>query len=168
MPTETKEEKAADNGDNFFGYRILLAEDVDINREIVVTLVEPTRLKIDIAENGRVAVEKFSKSPDIYDLILMDLQMPEMDGFEATRKIRAIESKLKEKESASFSKGETRSSPKASNLHEQIPIIAMTANVFREDIEKCLDAGMIDHIGKPLDVDEFFRMLRKYLTKRSG
>ncbi|MCL2244962.1 MAG: response regulator [Treponema sp.] len=137
--------KQSDNTDVFKGYRVLLAEDVDINREIVISLMESTHLEIDCAENGLVAVSMFDKSPDIYDLILMDVQMPEMDGYESTRKIRAL------------------SHPRA----KTIPIVAMTANVFREDIEKCLNAGMNDHVGKPLNVDEFFSMLRRYLKEES-
>ncbi|MCL2806293.1 MAG: response regulator [Treponema sp.] len=147
-------ETSVKNDDNFKGYKILLAEDVDINREIVETLLEPTFIKIDSAENGKEAVEKFKKSPDDYDLILMDVQMPEMDGLEATRRIREIEEKLMENE------------PARRNSRLRIPIIAMTANVFKEDIEKCLNAGMNNHIGKPLDIKEFFRALRKYLPRR--
>jgi signal transduction histidine kinase/ActR/RegA family two-component response regulator len=125
----------------FKGYKILLAEDVEINREIVAAIIEPALLEMDCAENGIQAVSMFKNSPDDYDLILMDVQMPGMDGFEATRKIREME----------FEKAKT------------VPIIAMTANVFREDIEKCLEAGMNDHLGKPLDMEEFFTALRKYL-----
>jgi CheY-like chemotaxis protein len=128
----------------FAGCRILLAEDMEINREIVMTLLEPTGLVIDCAENGIRAVEMFSEHR--YDMIFMDVQMPEMDGLEATRRIRAIEQ-------AAFSP-------------QQVPIIAMTANVFREDSETCLESGMNDHVGKPLDMDEVLAGLRKYLPKR--
>jgi len=137
------EQEKSDNNDVFRGYKIILAEDVEINREIVTALLEPTLLEIAYAENGSKAVALFEQSPDSCDLILMDVQMPEMDGYEATRRIRAIE--------------------KQSNVHKQVPIIAMTANVFREDIEQCLEAGMNDHIGKPINMDEFFGTLRKYL-----
>jgi signal transduction histidine kinase/DNA-binding response OmpR family regulator/PAS domain-containing protein len=129
---------------NFKGYRVLLVEDMEINREIVLALLEPTQLEIDSAENGAKALEVFSKNPERYDAIFMDVQMPEMDGYEATSRIRALES------------------PQA----KRIPIIAMTANVFREDIEKCLNSGMNDHVGKPLDLDEILIKLRKYLPKR--
>jgi len=136
----TQDNKKPEINGLFAGRRILLAEDVDINREIVLTLFEPTQLEIDCAENGVQAVRKFSETPDKYDLIFMDVQMPEMDGYEATRRIRAMDL------------------PKAKN----IPIIAMTANVFREDVEKCLDAGMNDHIGKPLDFDNSLEKLCTY------
>ena len=141
-------EKPADNEKIFKGYRVLLAEDVEINREIVETLVQPTLLEVDCAENGREAVAMFEKSPNKYDLILMDVQMPGMDGYEATRRIREFEKVLEDKSLYPY---------------RQIPIIAMTANVFREDVEKCIAAGMNDHIGKPLNIDEFFRALHKYL-----
>ncbi|GHV40793.1 hypothetical protein AGMMS49546_15360 [Spirochaetia bacterium] len=124
------------------GYRILLAEDVDINREIVQALLEPTGLYIECAKNGVEAVEMFTKNPDGYDTVFMDVQMPEMDGYEATRRIRALD----------FQKA------------KEIPIIAMTANVFREDIERCLTAGMNDHVGKPLDFDEVLSKLKTWLA----
>jgi len=126
----------------FSGCRILLAEDVEINREIIITLLEPTQLEIDCAENGIQAVRMFSEAPQKYDMIFMDIQMPEMDGYEATRRIRALDV------------------PAA----KTIPIIAMSANVFREDIEKCLEAGMNDHIGKPLDFMAVMEKLHIYLT----
>jgi len=129
--------------DCFKDFHVLLAEDVEINREIVLALLEPTSIEIDCAENGAEAVRMFSEAPEKYDIIFMDLQMPEMDGYEATRRIRAMEiQKAKE-----------------------IPIAAMTANVFQEDIEKCMKAGMNEHLGKPLDFDEVLKLLRKYLLK---
>jgi hemerythrin-like metal-binding protein len=130
----------------FEGSRVLLAEDVEINREIVVTLLEPTAIAIDCAENGAIAVDMFKKDPDKYDMIFMDVQMPQMDGYEATRTIRAI----------------------GSEKSRAIPIVAMTANVFREDIEKSLAAGMNDHVGKPLDFNEVLAKLRKYLPKNKA
>ncbi|MDR1250476.1 MAG: response regulator [Treponema sp.] len=135
--------------DDFSGRCILLAEDVEINREIMLALLEPTKLFIDCAENGIEAVKRFSENPGGYDMIFMDLQMPEMDGYEATRRIR------------SFEVG--RNLPPSKG----IPIIAMTANVFREDIEKCLEAGMNGHLGKPLDLNEALDTLRKYLGQSS-
>jgi len=83
----------------------------------------------------------FTQSPDKYDLIFMDLQMPQMDGYEATRHIRAL----------------------GTEKAETIPIIAVTANVFKEDIEKCLECGMNGHVGKPVDMDEILKLLKQYL-----
>jgi len=125
----------------FESCRVLLAEDVEINREIAVALLESMKLTVDCAENGVEAVDMFLKNHALYDIIITDLQMPEMDGYEATRRIRSLDI------------------PKA----QTIPIIAMTANVFREDIEKCLSAGMNDHLGKPIDSDELLDKLRCYL-----
>jgi signal transduction histidine kinase/CheY-like chemotaxis protein len=134
---------APETADTFPGCRILLAEDVEINREIVLTLLEPAKLTIDCAENGVQAVALFKAAPETYDMILLDVQMPEMDGYEAARQIRAS------------------GTPNA----KTIPIIAMTANVFREDVEKCLAAGMDAHLGKPLDMADMMAVLRKYLPK---
>jgi len=135
----------------FAGRRVLLAEDVEINREIVLALFERTRLEIDCAENGAVAVHKFNEAPGRYDLIFMDIQMPEMDGYEATRRIRAIEA------------GRNAGAGGGAAFPKQIPIIAMTANVFREDIEKCLEAGMNSHVGKPLNFSEVLDKLKAVL-----
>jgi CheY-like chemotaxis protein len=144
--------------DNFAGKRLLLAEDVDINREIVVTLLEPTGLVIDCAENGAEAVKLFKAAPQSYDMIFMDVQMPEMDGYEATRLIRAFEAEQSQTRSGSFAEGGTQR-----NLRKPVPIIAMTANVFKEDIEHCLEAGMDAHVGKPLDFEAVMQKLREYL-----
>ncbi|MDR1030482.1 MAG: response regulator [Treponema sp.] len=132
--------------DTFEGYRVLLVEDVEINQEIVLAMLEPVLLTIDCANNGVEALKMFSAAPDTYDLIFMDVQMPDMDGYEAARCIRAL------------------GTPKA----QQIPIVAMTANVFREDIEKCLEAGMNDHLGKPLDMEEVLVKLRRYLLPQEN
>ena len=125
----------------FQGRRILLAEDIEINREIVLSLLEPTLLGIDCALNGLEAVRMYREAPEKYDAIFMDIQMPEMDGYEATRRIRAL----------------------GSVAASRVPIIAMTASVFREDVEKCLEAGMNDHIGKPLNINEIIDKLKRYL-----
>jgi CheY-like chemotaxis protein len=126
----------------FTGRHILLVEDVEINREIVLVLLEPTEVVIDCAENGAEAVCMFQKAPDKYDAIFMDVQMPEMDGYEATHLIRETDA------------------PQA----KSIPIIAMTANVFKDDIEKCLKAGMNSHVGKPLDFAEVLDKLRTFMS----
>ncbi|MDR1596689.1 MAG: response regulator [Treponema sp.] len=136
----SKSQKAVDD---YSGRHILLAEDVEINQEIVIALLEPTSIMIDCAGNGAEAVRLFSEDPEKYDIIFLDVQMPEMDGYEAAEKIRAS------------------GIPNA----KTIPIIAMTANVFKEDIEKCLAVGMNDHVGKPLDFEEVLAKLRLYLGK---
>ncbi|GHU37116.1 hypothetical protein FACS1894105_08620 [Clostridia bacterium] len=131
--------------DDFSSYTLLLAEDVDINREIVSALLEPTKLNIVHAENGKEALDLFASEPDKYDMIFMDVQMPEMDGYDATKAIRAMDT----------------------DKSRNIPIVAMTANVFKEDIEKCLASGMNAHVGKPLDFDEVLTILRNSLIKSS-
>jgi signal transduction histidine kinase/ActR/RegA family two-component response regulator len=125
----------------FEGYKILLVEDIEINREIVQALLAPTKIEIDCAYDGSMAVEMYRKNAKQYHGILMDIQMPTMDGVEATKRIRALEE------------------PKA----KTVPIIAMTANVFTEDVRKYLKAGMDDHVGKPLNIEEVVEKLRKCL-----
>jgi len=127
----------------FTGRHILIAEDVDINREIIAGLLEDTGLDISFACDGEEAVEMFSSASDAYELILMDMQMPKMDGLEATRLIRSS------------------GLPAAGS----IPIIALTANVFREDVEHCMAAGMNGHLGKPVDFDEMIEKLSEHLHK---
>jgi signal transduction histidine kinase/CheY-like chemotaxis protein len=149
-PQEVPQEAGVKNlaGDlSLAGKRVLLAEDIEINREIVITLLEPLELKIFTAENGIQALEMFHADPDGFDLIFMDVHMPEMDGYEATRRIRAFEQEY----------------ISSQNGHRPVPIIAMTANVFAEDIEKCMAAGMDDHVGKPLDIKLVVEKLRKFL-----
>jgi len=123
------------------GYTILAADDTDFNREILAKYLDKTGVAIDFAENGRKAVDMFKKNPDKYSLIFMDINMPELSGDEATKEIRALDSK------------------KA----KEIPIIAMTADVFKEDIEKCLSVGMNDHISKPIVLPVLFGKLKQYM-----
>ena len=125
----------------FAGKRVLLAEDVALNREIVLALLEDTGIAIDCAENGKIACEMTQAANPPYDLILMDIHMPEQDGYESTRRIRAD----------------------GNPALQSVPIVAMTANVFRGDVEKCLQAGMNDHLSKPINVDEVMRKLKRYL-----
>ena len=121
-------------------YTIILADDVEINREIIEISLGETGVNIVSAENGLEVIEKFSARKDLFDLILMDVQMPVMDGLAATKKIRAME-----------------------DIHaKEIPIIAMTANAFKEDREICREAGMNEHIAKPIEMDVFFGILDKY------
>lgn len=126
----------------FAGKRLLLAEDVEINREILISLLDGTGIEIDSAENGKMACDMFAANPEAYDIIFMDIHMPEMDGYEATKAIRGMDT------------------PRA----KTIPIIAMTANVFREDIEKCYALGMDDHVGKPLEINDIIEKTKKFLN----
>jgi CheY-like chemotaxis protein len=125
----------------FAGRRVLVAEDIEINREIVTALLTDMGVEADLAENGAEALRAFADNPARYDLIFMDIHMPEMDGFQAARAIRALDA------------------PQAA----VVPIVAMTANVFREDIERCLAAGMNAHVGKPLDINDLRDKLRAFL-----
>ncbi|MCL2189205.1 MAG: ATP-binding protein [Defluviitaleaceae bacterium] len=127
---------------NYRGKHVLVVDDVDINLEIAAALLESVDITVTQASSGGAAIQCFTNNPAMYDLILMDIQMPEMDGLQATQAIR------------------TSNAENAST----IPIVAMTANVFKEDIEKCLRAGMNAHLGKPVDMDAFMRVLEKYLT----
>lgn len=121
---------------------VLVVEDVPINREIVRGILMETGLNIEEAGNGEEALEMIHTAPEKYDLILMDLQMPVLDGYGATLRIRALNN-LKDK---------------------NMPIIAMTANAFTEDIEKCIATGMNDHIAKPIDIDELMEKLYKWIV----
>ncbi|MCL2318673.1 MAG: response regulator, partial [Treponema sp.] len=125
---------------DFTGMKVLIAEDIEINREIVTALLEPTGITIDLAEDGREAYEHFAANPAAYNMILMDIHMPKIDGYETTKMIRSLDH------------------PWA----KMVPIIAMTADVFREDIEKCLAAGMNDHVGKPLDMERVIEKIVQY------
>jgi CheY-like chemotaxis protein len=136
--------KADTVAENYFpGKRLLVAEDIEINREILETLLEDSGLIITCAETGKEALEMVAADPEKFDIVFMDLQMPQMDGLEATRHIRAL--------------------PAAAQRHKKLPIIAMTANVFKEDIEACLEAGMDDHLGKPMDIDRVMEVLHTHL-----
>ena len=123
------------------GRRILLAEDNELNWEVASELLGEEGLKLEWAENGQICVEMFQKSPvGYYDAILMDVRMPVMGGYEATRLIRALE----REDSA-------------------LPIIAMTADAFAEDVKRSMDCGMNAHVAKPIDVREVTRILDKFV-----
>ena len=126
----------------FTGKKLLVVEDNELNLEIASTLLKEAGFEVDTAENGKIAVEKVeAASADRYDLILTDIQMPEMDGYEATRRIRAL--------------------PDAKKA--ALPIVAMTANAFEDDRKNALHAGMNGHIAKPLDIQKLFQVLSELL-----
>jgi signal transduction histidine kinase len=131
----------SEGGNDFTGKTVLIAEDVDINREIITTLLEPTNAVIECACDGNQAVSMFKSKEGGYDLIFMDIQMPGMDGYEATRTIRAL----------------------GTPLAGSVPIIAMTANVFKEDVDKSREAGMNGHLGKPIVMEDVLSVMQKYL-----
>ncbi len=124
------------------GRRVLLAEDVEVNTEIMVMVLSLREIEADTAENGKIAVEKFQSHPaGYYDAILMDMRMPEMDGLEATRVIRSL----------------NRADAK------EIPIIALTANAFDEDVQRSMQAGLNAHLSKPVEADALFDTLEKLI-----
>ena len=138
---ETQSEQQAECHD-FSGKRFLLAEDNELNREIALELLGALGAGLETAVNGREALERFRQSPPFYyDLILMDIQMPVMNGYEAARAIRA----LKRRDA------------------ESVPIIAMTADAFVKDIQSAREAGMNGHMAKPLDYDSLSREISRYL-----
>ncbi|MEH2959508.1 response regulator [Candidatus Merdisoma sp. JLR.KK006] len=146
MEKEIEEEFQEDNT-IFEGKRILLVEDNELNQEIAVEILEEAGFQIDVADDGAVAVEKIKEAqPGRYDLILMDIQMPILNGYEAARQIRAIDN------------------PKLSGL----PIIAMTANAFDEDRRAALEAGMNGHIAKPIDIPGLMELLKEILKSGSS
>ena len=124
------------------GKKILLAEDVQINAEIMMMLLKTRNMEVDLAENGKIAVEMFEKQPEgHYDAILMDVRMPEMDGLEATQKIRSMERKDA----------------------KDIPIIALTANAFDEDVQRSMQAGLNAHLSKPVQPEVLFETLESLI-----
>ena len=125
------------------GKRVLVAEDIELNQEILCSLLEPTGVEIDCKDDGDAAVAAFEGAESAYDLILMDMQMPRMDGIEATRRIRAC------------GREDART----------VPILAMTANAFAEDVDRCLAAGMNGHVAKPIDVKDLMEKLDRFLTQ---
>ena len=136
-------QNAAAQSYDFNGLTALLAEDIEINREIVTTMLEGVGIRVDCAEDGQQAVDIFLAAPKLYDIIFMDIHMPVMDGYSATRLIRASEA------------------PNAAD----IPIMAMTANAFSEDVENCRNAGMNDHISKPIEFDLLFKKMALLIGK---
>ncbi len=121
--------------------RILLAEDNPVNQKLAKMMLTKAGYQVEVANNGQEAVEKYTKDPEAFDMILMDIQMPEMDGIKATKAIRDIG-------------------------FDTIPIVAMTANAMKGDREKCLEAGMDDYIPKPVKRELVFEMLEKWVLNK--
>ncbi len=127
------------------GRHILLCEDHPLNQEIAKTLLEKKKLIVSTAEDGRIGAEMFQESiPNYYDVILMDIRMPVMDGYEATRVIRTMNRKDA----------------------KTVPIIAMTADAFADDVQKCLNAGMNSHLAKPIEPGVLYETLYKAIVER--
>ncbi|MBR6062506.1 MAG: response regulator, partial [Spirochaetales bacterium] len=130
---------------DYAGKQVLLVDDIEVNREIAQMILESAGFIVETAENGQDAVDKVAHSgAGYYDLILMDIQMPVMNGYEATQAIRAMDDKT------------------LANL----PIIALTANAFKEDEQNALEAGMNAHVSKPLDVDKLLVVINKLLSAK--
>ena len=133
-----RKEKKAD----LTGRRVLLAEDVEVNAEIMIMVLSMRQIEADLAVNGRIAVDKFAEHPaGYYDAILMDMRMPEMDGLEATQTIRAM----------------------AREDAQKIPIIALTANAFDEDVQRSMQAGLNAHLSKPVQPEVLFETLESLI-----
>jgi CheY-like chemotaxis protein len=146
METEAPREKAAVITQHTLAeeakhsVRILLAEDNPMNQKLAQYMLTKAGYQLEVANNGREAVEKYTADPERYDLIFMDVHMPEIDGLEATKVLR-------------------------NRRYAGIPIIAMTADAMKEDREKCLESGMNDYMSKPIKREEVFAMIRKWVFK---
>lgn len=139
--SETEEEV------RFDGHRILLAEDNELNREIACELLSEIGMVVETAQNGQEAIESIARRPDYYyELVFMDIQMPVLNGYEATRKIRNA----------------------GKRYTDQLPIIAMTANVFQNDILEAIESGMNDHVAKPIDMKVLSGLLRRWLPEKGN
>jgi CheY-like chemotaxis protein len=137
-----KNEVLANRHVDLAGRRILLAEDVAVNAEIMVMVLSMREIGVDVAENGRIAVEMFESHPEgYYDAILMDMRMPEMDGLTAAKTIRA----MKRADAGS------------------IPIVALTANAFDEDVQHSMQAGLDAHLSKPVEPERLYRTLEELI-----
>ena len=144
---KTEAAETSEMGKNLSGKHVLLAEDNDLNAEIAVTVLEETGIVIECVEDGIQCVNRVAQmSPGTYDLILMDIQMPNMDGYQAAQCIRHLDDKMK----------------------AEIPIIAMTANAFAEDRKKAFDAGMNGHIAKPIDIEKLGAVILSVLNKQEN
>lgn len=141
MSDEEEQSQSAEKELDFGGLRILLAEDNDLNWEIAEDILTDVGFEVEWAENGQICVDKFEESEQgYYDAVLMDIRMPVMNGYDAAKAIRTLDR------------------PDA-----RLPIIAMTADAFSEDIQRCLECGMNEHVAKPIDIEKLMRLLKRYL-----
>jgi CheY-like chemotaxis protein len=147
-PEEPSAPEQAEEGaaPDFSGKRILLAEDNEVNREIILAMLEETRASVDCAVNGLEAYEAVREAPDAYDLILMDIHMPIMDGLEATEKIREI----------------------PDGTAASVPILAVSANCFPADVERCVNSGMNGLIAKPVNFAVMLETMQNFLPPEAG
>lgn len=144
-PSESKDKNVKeDETIDCKGMKFLLVEDNEINQEIALSVLGEFGATIDVANNGKEGLDMFLANPEKYDIIFMDIQMPIMDGFEATRQIRASDTKTS----------------------KTIPIVAMTAEVFQEDINNALNAGMNEHLGKPFKVSDLVAAIKSVLNSK--
>ena len=141
---ESRTRKPVEASAALSGLRVLVAEDNEINQEIAREVLEEAGIHVEMADNGAIALKLVSERPDRFDIVLMDIQMPEMDGYDATRGIRQI--------------------PACRDL----PVIAMTAHAMTEERQRCLDAGMVDHVSKPIDPPTLFRTLVHWAPRDLG
>ena len=142
--SENEKIKIMENDPEAYDYsdkRLLLVEDNELNTEIALAVLEKTKVQVETAENGKEAVEKLAGHPSgYYDLVFMDIRMPVMDGLEATRLIREL--------------------PKGKGIN--VPIVAMSANVFAEDVETAFAAGLDDYLSKPINLEKLYGIMKKY------
>ena len=141
LEEQETEKKEQEETQEFIGKRVLLAEDNDLNWEIAEDILSEEGFEVERAEDGKICVDKFSQSEEgFYDAVLMDIRMPVMNGYEAAEAIRALD-----------------------RSDKGLPIIAMSADAFAEDIQHSLDSGMDEHIAKPIDIGRLMQLLREYL-----
>jgi CheY-like chemotaxis protein len=154
VPARAGSAAPASTGAPFAGRRILVADDIEINREILFAMLEDTGAELDGAEDGEKAAAKFAALKGAYDMILMDLHMPVVDGYEAARRIRAMEKEWGSKNAAAPGGG--------------VPIIAVTADTGGEVVAKCLEAGMNYHMGKPVEFTQLMEIMKKLMRQPSN
>ncbi len=143
---------------------ILLAEDNPVNQKLAKIMLTKAGYRVEVANNGEEAVEKYTKSPDDFDLVFMDVQMPKMDGMNATKEIRKFETRNSKLET--FDQQQESSIVNIQSSIKRVPIVAMTANAQIGFKEKCLESGMDEYITKPIKRELVFEILDKFILKR--